>query len=231
MLDSLNALLAAATLFVGGHFLLSSTPLRGKLIQRLGDGFFRLLYAAVALGSFLWMILAYAGAPRDVVLWSAAPALAWVPVIVMPFALILAVCGVTTPSPTGIGGGQQVAGRPAVGIVTITRHPFLWGATLWAASHLIANGDTASFILMGSILVLSLGGMVHIDRRRELSLGSGWGPIALTTSIVPLEAVVTGRTEIDWAGIGWRRPLIALLIYGLLLGGHPHIIGVSALPF
>ncbi len=238
MIDSLNGLFAATVLFVGGHFLLSSAPVRDNLVQRLREPYFRLFYSAAALGSFVWMLMAYGGAPRDTMLWSPPPALALVPVIVMPFALILAVCGVTTPSPTGLGGGDQSTGtHPSAGIITITRHPFLWAAALWAGSHLTINGDTASFILMGGILVLSLGGMAAIDAKRAARLGSHWGPIALTTSVIPFAAALAGRTGnagrfgVDWAGIGWLRPLGGLALYILIFGGHRQLFGVGLTPF
>jgi uncharacterized membrane protein len=112
----------------------------------------------------------------------------------------------------------------------VTRHPFLWGTALWAASHLAANGDTASMIVMGGILALSLGGMKHIDLRREATLGAAWGPVALTTSTLPFAALATGRTTMDWKGIGWWRPALALALYAALLYLHPWIAGVGAWP-
>ena len=83
---------------------------------------------------------------------------------------------------------------------------------------------------MGGILVLSLGGMWHIDQRREAALGAAWGPVKLTTSALPFGALMSGRTTMDWAGIGWWRPVIALLLYAILLHLHPLVIGVPAVP-
>lgn len=227
----LNALFGATLLFVGGHFLLSSDLLRPRLVEKLGDSPFRGLYALVMLGAFAGMVLAYDAAPRDPV-WFPPPALHLVPFLVMPFAMILVVCGLTTPSPTSVGGERvldEQPGSPAVGILTITRHPFLWGTTLWAVSHLLVRGDDASIILLGGILVLSLGGMVHIDRRREAALGGAWGPVALTTSLLPFQAILQGRTKLDLAGIGWWRPALGLALYAFLLPGHDWIVGVPLL--
>ena len=58
MIGTLNALAAAAFLFVGGHFLLSGAALRPRLTARLGEGPFRGLYALVMLASFAWMVFA-----------------------------------------------------------------------------------------------------------------------------------------------------------------------------
>jgi uncharacterized membrane protein len=154
-----------------------------------------------------------------------------VPALVMPLALILVVVGLSTRSVTAVGG-EAVAQSPQAtkGIATITRHPFLWGAALWAIAHLAANGDLASLILFGGILVLALGGMAAIDHKRSLKLGAAWDRIAQSTSAVPFWAALSGRTTLDWAGIGWLRPLAAIVIYFALMHGHRWIFGVSALP-
>ena len=79
---------------------------------------------------------------------------------------------------------------------------------------------------MGGILVLGLGGMAHIDQRREAGLGSAWGPIKLTTSVVPFGAILSGRCKLDWAGIGCWRPAGALVLYAAIMNAHAWIIGV-----
>lgn len=232
MTGTLNALFAAVVTFVGGHFLLSSQVLRPSLRRRLGEQNFRMAYALAIGAAFVWMLLAYRDAPYLEV-WPPLPALNWVPAIVMPIAIFLVVAGVTTRSPTAVGGealAESGDGDLAPGILRITRHPFLWGAALWAASHMLVNGDAASLVLMGGILVLSFGGMRHIDQRRETALGAAWGPIALTTSVVPFVAIAQQRTKLDWKGIGWWRPLLALALYVAFLQLHGDIIGVSALP-
>jgi uncharacterized membrane protein len=227
----LNALFAATLVFVGGHFLLSSEPLRGRLVESLGDGMFRGLYGLVMLAAFAAMLAAYGAAPQTPV-WSPPPAFKLVPVLVMPVAAVLLVAGVTTPNPTMVGGEKVLDGRPesaAVGILTITRHPFLWATTLWAVSHLLVRGDAANIILLAGILVLSLGGMAHIDKRREAALGSDWGPVAMTTSRLPFKAVLQGRCELDLAGIGWKRLFGGLALYALLLPAHGWLLGVPLL--
>lgn len=228
----MNELLAATVLFVGGHFLLSSAPVRKALIQKLGTSGFQVIYALGVLAAFLWMLFSYGNAPF-VNVWHPAPALAWVPQLLMPLAFFGIVSGLTTASPTSVGGQKLLSDMPQTatrGIFTITRHPFLWGTTLWAFSHLLVNGDAASIILMTGIAVLSLGGMHHIDLRREAELEAAWGPFALTTSLIPFAAVVSGRTQIDWHGIGWWRPALALAIHLAAMALHPSIIGVSPFP-
>jgi uncharacterized membrane protein len=232
MLETTNGLIAATLAFVGGHFLLSSRPLRPLLNERFGERAFRLIYSAAMTVSLIWMIAAFRAAPV-IPVWQPAPVLAWVPLLVMPFASILLVAGLTSPNPTLVGGERFLdgtPGSPAVGMLSITRHPFLWGTGLWALSHLLANGDLSSIVMMGGIAVLSFAGMHHIDLRRESNLGATWGPMKLTTSVLPFAAVLTGRTKVDWRGIGWWRPALGLVVYAALLHLHRGLIGVSPLP-
>ena len=228
----LNALLAATLLFVGGHFLLSGDPLRSRLVEILGETLFRGFYSLVMLAAFAAMLVSYGEAPKTP-LWSPPPVFNLVPLLVMPVAVVLLVSALTTPNPTMVGGEKVLDGRPesvAVGILTVTRHPFLWATTLWSASHLFVRGDAASVILMVGILALSLGGMAHIDKRREAALGSDWGPVALTTSRLPFQAILQGRCKLDLAGIGWARALGGLALYAVLLPAHGWILGVPLLP-
>ena len=232
MLEGINALLAATVLFVGGHFFLSSLPVRSWITERLGPGGFRGTYSLVAAGSLIWMLFAYGAAPY-VAIWPEVPALRWITLVAMPISFVLVVCGLTTRSPTAIGG-EALLDTPQVplpGILRVTRHPALWGVAIWAAGHLLVNGDAANVIFMGGFLVLALGGMQHIDARREATLGAAWGPIKLRSSAVPFAALVSRRTEMDWAGLGWWRPLLGLVLYVVVLVGHRQLFGASALPY
>ena len=230
---TLDSLLAAMAVFVGSHFILSSKPVRRPLVRALGEQAFRLAYSLVAVVALAWMLAAYGAAPYLAV-WEPPPVLRWVPLLVMPVSCLLVVCGLTTRSLTAVGGdrgaGTVDPRSAAPGIVSITRHPALWGFALWAVSHLAVRGDAASMILMGGILVLALGGMAHIDQRREDTLGGGWGPTKMSTSLVPFAAVLSRRTPLDWQGIGWQRPLAALALFFVLLYAHPWIAGVPVVP-
>lgn len=231
MLSQFTDLLAATAAFVLGHLMLSSQPLRAPLIERLGEKGFRAFYSVFVLAAFAWMLLAYRGAPV-VDLWFPPVWTRWVAIVLMPLAALLVVGGLTSPSPTLVGGDKAMdreAPRAAQGFLTISRHCFLNGAALWAILHLQANGDAATAILAGGILVLSVAGQWHIDQRRQATMGGAWGPIQLTTSRLPFLAAIQGRTAIDWRGLSWWRPLLALALYAALLLEHRHIVGVPVL--
>jgi len=233
MSGTLNVLFIATLAFVGGHFVLSSAPVRQRLVRKLGESGFMPVYTLVITAALIWMIVAYRAAP-NVPVWDLPAAMAWIPLVLMPVSIFLVVAGLTTRGPTQVGAERSLAsglpGSPAPGINSITRHPFLWGTALWAAVHLIVTGDLANITLMSGIVVLSIGGMMHIDRRREEALGGAWGPVKLTTSLTPFAAILTGRTHLDWPGIGWWRPLAAVAIYLLLLQLHTWVIGASPWP-
>ena len=229
MIGTMQALFLAVVAFVGGHFILSSVAVRQGVIKAIGENGFRLLYSAFALATLVWVVAAYGKAPV-VVLWPVSQGLWSLPFFVLPFACILLVAAVTTQNVTMIAGERHLDGpRPMWGIVTVTRHPMLWGIGLWAVSHLLANGDQASLILFGGMAILAFGGMAHIDSRRRASLGAAWGPVELTTSVVPFLAAIQGRTRIDWAGIGLSRVAGGLAVYAAFLITHGWATGVDIL--
>ena len=223
-------LIAAASTFVVCHFVLSAMPVRTVFIERLGENGFRALYSVVALATLVWTVRAWGDAPYQE-LWLPPVWAGHIPLVVMPFAVILLVASLTMPNVTSVGGERAAEGRnPAPGIMSITRHPGLCAIVLWALAHLAANGAAADAVLFGAMIVLAVGGMYHIDLRRQATLESGWGPIALTTSILPFAAALQGRVRIDWAGIGLWRPALGLAVYVVLLLAHDAVIGVGALP-
>ena len=230
MTGTLQFLLVAVVTFVGGHFVLASLPVRQAIIGTLGDRGFRILFSVFALATLVWTIRAYIAAPY-VELWPQTVPLRHVPALVMPFACILLVAGSSTRSVTAVGGERL---RPedarTRGILTITRHPTMWGIALWALAHIAPNGDAASLLLFGGFALLAFGGMLHIDYRRQQTMGSGWGPMALTTSLVPFLAAAQGRTRIDWKGIGLARVAGAVALYAALVASHEWLFGVSPLP-
>ena len=179
--------------------------------------------------SLAWAIMAFRAAPF-VGLWELGMAGRSIAMVLMPFALRLAVIGLTTPNPTAVGGERlSDAARATRGIVTITRHPFLWGTTLWSVAHLAANGDAASALLFGGMLILSLGGMAAIDHKRALRLGDAWKAFTAHTSLVPFAAAAAGRVKVDWKGIGVWRVVLGIVIYAVLLFSHGWLFGVAAI--
>lgn len=138
--------------------------------------------------------------------------------------------GVATPNPTSVGMEAKLTSEKDVarGITRITRHPFLWGVALWALVHVVVNGDLASLVLFGSLLVLALGGTASIDAKRRRRFGAGWERFAQATSGVPFAAIATGRNQLGPAlrEIGVLRPLVAVVVYGVVLLPHGRLFGM-----
>jgi uncharacterized membrane protein len=122
----------------------------------------------------------------------------------------------------------QVKEHPR-GMIRITRHPFLWGVALWALVHLAANGDLASTIFFGSLLVLALGGTTTIDAKRRRVFGDAWQRFADVTSNVPFAAILTGRNSLGPAlrEIGLLRPAIAIVAYTAFFALHGRLFGAA----
>ncbi len=228
---SLWHVILGALLFVFGHFGLSSLLVRRRLIARLGNGAFQGIYSLVALAAMIWMSWGWSSAPY-VELWVASAWARYLPLLGMPVVCVLFVLGVSTPSPTTAGQESRLSAENAAqGILKITRHPSLWSFALWGVLHIPPNGDLASVILFGSIAVLALGGMAHIDARRRATQGEAWGVFEQQTSAIPFLAVFQGRSRLTRADIPFSRILLALGIYVALLYTHTLFVGVSPFPY
>ena len=227
-MNPLTHLLLAAVLFLATHYV-ASTPLRARLVAALGNAYLG-LYSLSAFLTLGYMVWAYYRSPFFN-LWHAV-ALHYVPLIIMPFSLLLVVCALLTLNPTLVGQERLLkTDEPARGILRITRHPLMWGFALWAASHIAARGDAAALIFFGTFLLLALSGTVLIDRRKAATLGDDWRRYAAVTSNVPFAAIATGRNRFNPREIGWLKPVVALVLYGLLLWQHSNLFGAHPLFF
>lgn len=230
MTGTLDALFAAVVAFVGGHFLLGWPSIRAALIEQIGPGRFRIVFSLTAIATMVWMIMAYGDAPYLEV-WQPPAWVSWVPNLVMPFAAILLVCGYNPFSPTAMMTEEAYDDPHLVrGILTVTRHPVMWAVGLWAIAHLTVRGDAASMMLFGGVAVLAFVGMAKIDAKKRAEFGAKFAPVELSTSVVPFRAILDGRAQLDWAGIGWLRLAGGLVLWAVLHGAHPWFAGVSAAP-
>lgn len=222
-------LILAALFFVGIHVGIAGTKLRDTLVARQGEAAFRAGFSLLSLLGLIWLGYAYSQAPY-VETWGQ---LAWfkpVAAALMLIAFLLVVSGVTTKNPTAVGGEAALRqDAPAQGMLRITRHPFLWGISLWALTHLIVNGDLAALILFGSLLVLCLLGTRSIDAKRRRACGSDWDHYVAVTSNIPFVAIVQQRNRLNLREIGWARVAGALVAYLAMMHFHMQLFGVSPL--
>jgi len=222
-------LMLAALFFIALHLAISGTATRDKAIEKLGLNLYRGLFSALSLIGLAWLAHAYNGA-EHVETWGQLTWFKPIAALVMPVAFLLVVLGVTTPNPMAVGGENLLlTDMPARGIHRVTRHPFLWGVAVWAFVHLLANGDLASLVFFGSLLLLVLVGMVSIDRKRKISCGPHWDRYAAETSIIPFQAIKQGRNALVTAEYKIWQIAAALAPYLAMLHFHQAWFGVSPL--
>ena len=224
--------LIALVAFLVSHVALAESPGRAWSVARLGQRGHLLFYSLLSLALIWWLGSAVAAAPV-IELWPRIAILHLLPVIAMPFALMLVVCGISQNNPSSIYAEQlappALHRREPRGILTITRNPVMWGIGIWAAAHALAGNQLAEILRFGSFALLAILGSYRIDRKAAARWGvAEWAAFAARTSNLPLLAILQGRIGADWRQIGWLRPLVAVLLYLLLLRWHPAWFGLPA---
>lgn len=226
----MTALVASTAFFVALHLLVAGTSLRGRLVARLGEGPYMGLFSVLSFVGISLIVRSYRSAPF-LLLWGEATWLEPLALVLTLPATVLAVVGLATPSPTAVGGGAILsAAEPAKGVLRITRHPFLWGVAIWAAVHLLLNGDAASLVLFGGFLFVAVEGTRSIDAKRRRAFGEAWDRFASVTSSVPFAAIASGRNSLRLGEIGAARLGAGVVVWALLLAVHEWIFGASPFP-
>ncbi|MFZ2170714.1 MAG: NnrU family protein [Methylococcaceae bacterium] len=225
----MTQLILAALFFITLHIGVSGTSARGRAIEKLGENVYRAAFSLLSLLGIVWLAHAYRVAGY-IETWGQ---LVWfkpIAALLMLVAFLLVVLGIMTPNPMAVGGENLLmADAPARGIHRVTRHPFLWGVAVWAFVHMIANGDAASLVLFGSLLVLVFAGMISIDAKRKKTCGRHWDSYAAATSIIPFQAIKEGRNTLVIAEFKVWQLVVALVLYLVVMHFHQSWFGVSPL--
>ena len=161
----LAVMILGLVLFLGVHTLPAQRELRARAIAAIGgEGSYKLVYALISvLGIALiaWGFAHYR-ATGWIDIWIPRKALKHITLALMLPAVILVVAAF-------------LRGR----IYTALKHPMLAGVKLWAAAHLLANGDLGSIILFGSFLGWAVFDRISLkhrsdgaDRRSRLAAGA-----------------------------------------------------------
>ena len=225
------SLIAAAAFFVLLHLLVSGTRLRTAIVGTVGEGTYMALFSLASVGGIVWLSMAYGDARGfGETWWDTGAAGRHTSLIIQLIAFLLIIPGLLTPNPTSVKQeGSLDRGDVVRGMLRITRHPFLWGVAIWAAGHLLVNGDAPSILLFGSMLALAIFGTYSIDAKRKRALGLKWEAFAALTSNVPFGAIAAGRQKLSLGEIGWWRILLAVAIWAAVLFGHRYAFGVDPL--
>jgi uncharacterized membrane protein len=190
----LLVMIAGLVLFLGVHALTTQREARARLIGSWGEGGYKVGYALVSatgLALIVWGFAQYR-ATGLIDVWYPPKALKHITVALMLPAVILVVA-------------SYIRGR----IYTTLKHPMLTGVKLWAAAHLLANGDLGSIILFGSFLGWAVFDRISLKHRAD----TGAPPIPVGGPGNDLIAVAVG--------------VVAYL--ALAFAFHPVVIGVAVM--
>lgn len=223
--------------FVFIHVGVSATGLRGQLVARLGEWGYRGVFSTasiVLLGLMIWGFAQVRGDPYDPLnawLWIPPVWTRHVTHLLVLLGFLLIVPGVLAPGPTTVGlEGRVEREEPAKGMMRISRHPFLWGVSLWALGHLLSNGERYSVMLFGALFAMALLGTRSIDRKGRARDPEHYARFEAVTSNVPFAAILQGRNKLVLSEI-WPLLLVALIAFAAFGYFHRILIGVSAFAF
>lgn len=221
----MTLLIIAALLWLGIHIGIAGTKLREGVVALIGEGPFRGLFSLLSMLTIAFLVWSW-NAAWTTPLWDTPAWLRWVLVAVMLVAFVLFVASVSHRNPTMISGEAAMA-QPPRGILRVTRHPMLWSFALWAAVHMIGNGNSAAIVLFGTFLITALVGMPSIDAKLARREPATWQALSAATSIVPFAAIAQGRNRFVPAEIGWLPVLIAVVAWAVVLSLHSWLFGVA----
>lgn len=223
----MSRLLLAFLVFVALHSIPAMPKLRSGLVSRIGRRAYLAAYSLVSTLSLVWLF--YEALNTDYVeLWQPAPWQAWITLVLSPVGLFFVIAGLISPNPLSVTARRSDDAPGA--IVSITRHPVLWGFLFWSAGHIVPNGDVRSLILFGGFALFSLAGIVLAERRSRKSLGENWEAVARPTSIVPFGALLAGRASLSAdRSLAIAIAASAIVTLWLLTGGHLQFFGVDPL--
>lgn len=217
-------LIVAALVWIFIHLGIAGTRLRDVVVGLIGEVAFRGAFSLVSILTIVFLVRAWSSA-ETTPLWYAPEWLRWLLVAVMLVAFLLFVASVSRPNPTMVG--SETNAQPPRGMQRVTRHPMLWSFALWAAVHMIGNGDTAAIVFFGAFLVTALAGMPSIDAKLARRDPATWQALSAATSIVPFVAIAQGRNRFVPREIGWLTPLVAVVIWAVVLHLHPWLFGMA----
>jgi len=203
-----------AIAFLATHFLMSH-PLRAPLVRRLGEKGFQIAYSLVAIILFGLMIWSYHAIGRERQAWHPTEWAFGIGAILMWLGAILFV-GSFVGNPA-LPGARGPSGGPK-GVFAITRHPMMWGFSLWAITHILVLAQPKAVMFYGAVLLLALVGSAFQDRKKASLMGDRWHEWTAQTAFIPF-----GR---GLAHPGWFAFIGGTVLYLGATWLHPLKVGV-----
>ena len=187
----LAILILGLVVLIGSHAFVMRRQARTALIARIGETAYKIAFSLVALVGLVLVAWGFARyrAGEWIDLWYPPAWTMHVTIALMWPAMILVTA-------------SYFRGR----IFIALKHPMLAGVKLWAAGHLISNGDLGSVLLFGSLLAWAVVDRISLKSRRDAGA----------------PAIPVG---------GWKNDALAIVIGSILYVAigyafHPIVIGV-----
>lgn len=212
-------------LFGGTHVGLATRALRSRMVARLGPNGFIAIYSAVAALTFTTLVGSYAtlrdqGAPGIGLVGSWRPALFGL----VAFGMVLAVAGIV-PYPASSYALFRTTSRPEPrGLERITRHPFFAGTALVGVGHALLAQHLVGTVFFSGLVILSLAGAWHQDRKLLAARGETHAELMGQTSTVPFVALLSGRTTLAVREQPWGALALGIAAMLGLRSVHPSIL-------
>lgn len=222
-MGGIYSVVAAATAFVGTHFLLSH-PLRKPLVAAAGEGGFSGIYSIVAAITLGWLVIAYRAAPGSAPFWPVGNTLWAIVTVAMLLASILLI-GSLVRNPA-LPGPARTAPAQARGVYTITRHPMLWSFAVWGVCHIAVYPLAKNIVVATGIIILSLVGAALQDRKKETLQPVIWPTWELRTSYWPFAAIASGKARLG--GFGMHEIGGGLVVWLAATWAHMPLAGWAA---
>ena len=194
--------------FAATHIGLSSTPLRQRLVARLGENPFRGVYSLISFAFFVPLIWVYfTHKHAGPWLWALARGvpLLLVMYIGMAVTFVLVIGSLVRPSPGAVVPGSATPR----GVQRITRHPLFMGLALFGLLHLLPNSSTADIVFFGGFPIFSLIGGWHQDQRKLADGPASYREFYQSTPFLPFTGAAT---------LGGIREISPAIIAGGILG-------------
>jgi uncharacterized membrane protein len=225
----MSLLITTCVLFVGSHLALSH-PLRPGLAGRLGERGFMIVYSIVAIATFVMIVQAWRGMPPEPPLWVVDDplwALASLLVLVASILFMGSLIGNPAMPAPNAAAAAQAAPR---GVFAITRHPMMWGFTLWALAHALVMPTPGQIVLSATVAFLALVGSAGQDAKKARLMGDSWRHWAARTSFVPFARQVAGTTPwrdavprghalfggiVLWLAATWAHGALGFMVAGI----------------
>ena len=174
--------------------------LRQRAEARIGARAWRLLFAAASIPSAVVVIGWFLAHRYDGIrLWNLQGVPAMVPLVWIGTAISFLFLYPATYNLLEIPAVLKPQVRLyATGIIRISRHPQAIGQILWCLTHALWIGSSFMLVTCFGLVAHHLFAVWHGDRRLKERFGEAFDELKATTSVLPFQAVIDGRQQLDW---------------------------------